>query len=259
MKRETPVFRFMNLLYQHGLGSPTHSWRKLNGAMHKGMSAAIEAGMPFAENDVTTIASKMNGRYWLHVDGLYALAVEWDNVSACKAFEQNRGFKPYELDGRRIFVGRDFVWKGTRVTCTSISAKDMVACSYKGNPSDYPRKIDRRFALTNEDIVTEERSRTKATTDLKLLAAQGKALAYVKERCFSESFLGQKARAVLTKLPKSYRAEGLEKLIDRRFGKRGTPTLLELLAMGFRYQGDLYQIQAFISDAGQIYKANLDK
>ena len=83
-------------------------------------------------------------------------------MSACHSFEAWKDRKPFIYEGKRIYVGRKFMWKGKEVKCTSF-AKDgghLIACYFRYFPkcenptfsSDVERKVDRRFKIKYEDL-----------------------------------------------------------------------------------------------------------
>ena len=124
--------------------SPGRSWRRLNGALHDTLAAAIIAHLSFLPDDFAAIRNDMNGAYWMGDgagsalgDGYYSLAVGCAHTPACISFERYAG-RPAALwsednkTPQRLHVGSEFTWKAQKLTVTSINLNYLVACSYRG-------------------------------------------------------------------------------------------------------------------------------
>ncbi len=82
-------------------------------------------------------------------------------------FEAWQGRKPFMWEGKRLYVGRAFMWEGVGVTVTSFQDEKgaLTACSYKPDTSGRgwgSRDIARRFSITNEKILRAEKDRKTA-------------------------------------------------------------------------------------------------
>lgn len=246
--KATPVYQMLLLLYRSNMKATGHSWRRLNAALSRVLAAAAEGGMVFAETDYTQIHRDMRGSYWMHGDNFYALAVKANNLSACKSYEAAVGCAGYELEGQRIYVGREFSWNGDHVTCTSIDKKNIVACSYKDR-SSYPVKIARRYSITREDLQAEDRARAQRLEDEQMDKAKTKAKAVVSQTPGLSAFLlGSNARELAKEnLSHGYLRDNVLSLIDKRFGKRGQPDVMDLLVMGYRYEREAGIVRSAVS------------
>lgn len=132
-QKDSPALQLVRLVFTEGQKATGHSWTRLNQALYQAAKVAIEGGLRFDLEDFTSFYAKMRAEYWIgaHPDGLYAAACKVGNLSACRAYEHHYGFCPYELDGQRVFVGHDFMWKGERVICTSIHKDHMCVVSQR--------------------------------------------------------------------------------------------------------------------------------
>lgn len=242
-QKDSPALQLVRLVFTEGQKATGHSWTRLNQALYQAAKVAIEGGLRFDLEDFTIFYAKMRAEYWIgaHPDGLYAAACKVGNLSACRAYEHRYGFCPYELDGQRVFVGHDFMWKGERVTCTSIHKDHLVACSYgpQGDAPSYQRKVKHRYKITHEEIRTEEKARATHKADEKIAKAQNKAREYARQYGISKEALGlcmadHAKQAALN----DYEQERLNRVISKRFKKSDKPTLLDFLTVGYRWSLD---------------------
>lgn len=154
-------YQIIQKIYRKSWESGGQSYIRLNAALQLGMQAVITAGLLFDLNDIREIASTFRSRYWFSDDDgewIFKTAVKENNLSACLSFEDYKGRKPFILEGKRMYVGRQFYWydkdgKGYYVTCTSFAENGdyFTACSYKSTDS-YRSKIDKRFKITWDDL-----------------------------------------------------------------------------------------------------------
>lgn len=242
---DSQAVHFVRHLYVHAQTATGHSWTRLNGALHQAVVTAIKGGLEFGENDFSVFYREMNGGYWLGTppDPIYAVACQYDNLSACKAFESCFEFSPYMLEGQRVYVGRDFTWDGKQVTCTSIAKDSLIACSYKPyEPGKSERKIDRRFTIKPADLAAYDKLLAKASADKKMDKARAEA-----ERWAKAWGIHEKARALsvddalIDKLSE-YERDGAREMIKKRF-KKVTPTLFDYLTVAFRYPKDRWLVE----------------
>lgn len=139
-----------------------HSWRRLNAAMHDAVSLAIRAGLQFATPDFATMFADMRGDYWFGYgpeqrgEGLYKIAVEYANLSACVSFETWKGRPPFIYGGRRLTADAAIEHFGdlhrARLTSFADDGQSIVLCTYKEREaySSSDREIDRRVRVTIE-------------------------------------------------------------------------------------------------------------
>lgn len=125
------------------------SWLRLNEVMRDAVGLAISAGLRFAKDDIGHFSKTMRMHYWASAEGLYSAAVPRGNISACQAIEAFKGRTPFMFEDERIYVGREFVWQGDAVTCTSIDKDSLIACSYRNGRDG---KIKRRYTVTLEEV-----------------------------------------------------------------------------------------------------------
>ncbi len=125
--------------------SPGRSWRRLNGALHGVLDAAITARLSFLPDDFRAIYQDMNGGYWMgNSEGsacgerYYRVMVEIGHTPACVAFEKYAG-RPAALWSEdvktpvRLHIGSEFTWMQKKLTVTNMLQDRLVACSYKGS------------------------------------------------------------------------------------------------------------------------------
>lgn len=122
--------------------SPGRSWRRLNAALGSALDAAITAHLSFEEGDFRAIYSDMNGGYWMGNgsggacgERFYNLAVLVGHTPACISFESYAGRPPIlwpeeVKTPERLTIGSRFTWEGLSVEVTSLTSKQLVACSY---------------------------------------------------------------------------------------------------------------------------------
>lgn len=245
---ESPALRSLRLIYENGQEATRHSWRHFNPAIRETLELAIRAGLRFDEDDFTVFHNQLAAGYWIgnNPDALYATACIRGNISACKAFEKYYGFKPYELDEQRIYVGRDFTWNGDSVTCTSIANDSLIACSYKAEAKgngDYSQRISHRYVITHEQVASEEKKRKHAISDEKMHKARTEAEGFVKSYNLAREILGRPISELVAALDK-YELERVNEIIIRRFKKSSNPTLLDFLVIGHRYKLDSYKVRS---------------
>ena len=142
--------------------TPGHAWQRLNHSMHSAVVLAITSGMRFMKCDFKKLMADFRGGYWFgcNHEAFYSRAVEIRNMSACHAYEEWAGRKPFIFEGERMHVGRQFIWNGHRVTCTSITPDHFIAVEPRGAVEDhvwvdkierfdrYDRTPKRRFKIT---------------------------------------------------------------------------------------------------------------
>lgn len=165
------VFGLLKTVYAHhppakGERSGAKSWRRLAAGLRQVLKAAITTSLSFALDDFKDIHEWCEGRYWLsggQKEGFYRIAVEHDNLSACRSFEHWQGRKPFIWQGKRLACNSKFLWPGKDITetvyVTSIHNTHIVACSYHG--PRYSGKTKRRYTITHEQLRAAQR---KATT-----------------------------------------------------------------------------------------------
>lgn len=98
---ESPALTAFRLLVEL---TPTESWRDVNGCRYDALKYATE-WLRFDAEDVSTIHREfVGGRWFGSSEGLYALAIQRGNKSACVAWEHHFGRKPWwhrQSDGTR--------------------------------------------------------------------------------------------------------------------------------------------------------------
>jgi hypothetical protein len=183
--KRSPAYQLMAHVWESTNEEIGHSYERLNHAMHSALTLAIGAGMKFFPGDFSAINEDFRGGYWLGAtsEWAYTLAVAVGNKSAIDAYEGYKNRGPFIADNvepgsnyshegflhlsgtrqrARLALGFKFPWRGETVNVTSMPRGDgpVIACSYKGNPSDYPSKILHRYKITREGIIEERRRMT---------------------------------------------------------------------------------------------------
>jgi len=147
---------------------------QINVAMRNVVYNAVAFGLNFDKEDFHFIRMMVDHEYF------YAEAIRARNISAAVAFEKYAKRKPFFYDNvnthkhhrilgsacrarSRLAVRFDFIWKGERVTVTSIVDKPevadgyLIACSYQPERQGYaPAKIKRRFKIKHSDLKKKE-------------------------------------------------------------------------------------------------------
>jgi hypothetical protein len=167
---DSPGFAFIEFFYRNQGHQMGRSRERFNGGVRECGRVAIRYGLEFHIDDFERLARSQTQSYhdtsiWRADEWEYSLACGSErgrfNKSAALSYEKWRGRKPFlvadigSTTPTRIFVGRDFVWAGARVKCTSFNDKEgtLVACSYKPRAEgEYESKIDRRFTITHKDL-----------------------------------------------------------------------------------------------------------
>lgn len=242
-KQESSALQFVRLLYREGQQATDHSWTRLNAALSEATAVAIKGGLCFELGDFKAFYSDLNAGYWIgsNPSGFYAIACKYGNLSACKAYEHCYGFKPYELEGQRVFVGHDFKWNGEHVTCTSISKESLIACSYKPRESadGYGRdKILHRYSITNAELAAEHKKRQGAALDQRMAKARDAAEKYASDYGLNTEALKRRVADVLPALDDDYRKRSIEEIVKRRFKKSDKPTVMDMLIVALRWRGE---------------------
>jgi hypothetical protein len=164
--KESRIYTNVQNVYQ---GNDWKSWQRLNTALAMTLNAGIIAGMFFDEDDFKNICANFKGGYWFGCDRdncygerFYSLAVEHNNLSACKSFESWKNRKPFKLDGKRICIHFVFEWQDLRVCCTSFDddGSYLIACAYESfyahGGGGYGKPI-KRFKITLDDLKAENK------------------------------------------------------------------------------------------------------
>jgi hypothetical protein len=190
----SPAMQFLSHVWKHSQEVTSHSWLKLNHAMHETLMLAVTSGMRFDTDDFGEMARLFNLGYWCgDLEYCYQRAVIYRNSSAYQAYEKHRNRKPFIMAGAswsghtgdgpageglaRLFVGAKFTWHGEKVTVTSFNDTkgSFTACSYKceepkeqcdkcGNTTTWPcEKLKSRYTITHNDI-RKAKAATKQTT-----------------------------------------------------------------------------------------------
>lgn len=169
----SPAYQLVAHVYRHSLQATSHSWTRLNTALHQALMIAIESGITFAEGDFAAIAKDFRSDKWMGTppEGFYCVAIQVGNMSAVKSFEAWKGRMPFIVDDRqyardwtgpkqRASVGLRFYWKDEWVKVTSFNDADhtITVCSYH-DTNRYEHKIKHRYLLTIDDIKTERKER----------------------------------------------------------------------------------------------------
>jgi len=171
MKRNSPAFKLAQHVWQHAqAATPGHSWQRLNQGMHGAVGLAIGVGLRFGKEDFVRFMDEFRAGYWIGAghEQFYSAAVQVRNMSACHAYEFWQDRKPFIMDGQRMYVGREFVWDGLRVRCTSFGPEHFIAvCTpnpvYRSG-SGYERvKPTRLFRITHADLKLYHKNKKAAT------------------------------------------------------------------------------------------------
>ena len=196
-KATSSVIKLLDLVWGSTNSATEHSYERLNHAMRHTLELAIGAGFEFKEGDIQHIFNSYRSGYWLSESSewIYTNAITVGNMSAIKSFEwavSRHGFLADDVDigvqrssfvhlvgdrkRERLCVGASFAYRGLRLTVTSFSddSSYVNACSYV--PKDeYQKKIDKRFKITRDDIISERAERKERNKLLELLAAHARA------------------------------------------------------------------------------------
>ena len=163
---ESPVIKFMSLIYHRSWESGGESYRRLNSGLNYALSAAISTGMKFDRDDFDYITKYFGFYHWCgqdrHMSGerYYQTAIESGNISAAISFERAMKRKAflYGIPKKRLYVYARFTWKSEQVTATSISEDGiyLIACSYHPREKHTdPNKVKKTYRLTPKDLIAE--------------------------------------------------------------------------------------------------------
>lgn len=196
-KATSNVIRLLDLVWSTTNAAVGHSYERLNHAMRSALELAIGAGFEFKEGDIKHVFDNYRSGYWIGESNewIYTDAITVGNMSAIKSFESavgRQGFLADDVDigvrrntfvhlvgdrkRERLCVGASFTYRGLRLTVTSFAnGSDYVnACTYVPK-DDYRKKIDKRFKITREDIISERAERKERSKLLLLLEAYARA------------------------------------------------------------------------------------
>lgn len=114
------------------------AWRDINPMYAETLMLAITSKMVFEPGDFAAIVERYNGGYWLgddaRIEDRYRCCIEHGHPSAAVAFEAWRRRPPFEIDGKRVYVGKFFDWEGVNYRCTSIT-NDLLRAKRNGIPA----------------------------------------------------------------------------------------------------------------------------
>ncbi|RTL06417.1 hypothetical protein EKK58_05550 [Candidatus Dependentiae bacterium] len=160
---------FLQHLWDNSQKATGHSWTRLNTAMYRAVTLAIEAGLFFDIDDFDLIYKEFRGGYWFgeqNGEGWYGTAIEYSNESACLALEKMFGRKPIVFDGRRIAVGTQIWWPerevpGGAVTSFKDDKESVIVCTYAIDPvtSQRSQTPTRRITIRRDEFVEREKAR----------------------------------------------------------------------------------------------------
>jgi hypothetical protein len=181
---KSAAIRLLDLVWQNT--TKDTSYERLNHSMRDALTLAIGCGMPMAAGDIKHVFSNYRSGYWISDsdEWIYTLAIQVGNMPAIKSYEAAKDRKPFLADDvsfsadsgyihssyvnrqrERLCVGCSFSWKGLTLKVNSF-AKDQSAvnaCSYrrvKEEGHTYATdKVDKRFKITRDDILTERAER----------------------------------------------------------------------------------------------------
>lgn len=246
---DSPALAFVRHLYTFGQQATDHSWQRLNAALFAAVEVAIDGGLEFAEGDFQALYDKFKGAHWLGTppNGFYSAACMCGNLSAARSFESAMGFKPYILEGQRVYVGRRFAWNGQQVRCTSIAKDGLIACSYKDRKKgEYAEKIDRRYTITNEEMAAEDKRLSGLAEASKMEKARLAAVKHCADWHLPEKLQKTPVDDKMLARLEDYERPRFVEWMKKRF-KKTVPTVLECLTMSRRYPSDSYLVERAVS------------
>lgn len=182
-KQDSGPIKLLQVVWEHANEGKSHSWRILNGMLHRALNIAINSGFKFEPDDFETIHKRFSGHYWMgdsippfRGEGFYTEAVAGDggyrdcycqhNRSACISFEKWVGRKPFILDGKRLCVGSRIEIEGKFYYVSSF-AKDnahLNVCGYHSQENPYGHQQGtptKRFKLAHADVKAVEKGEFK--------------------------------------------------------------------------------------------------
>jgi hypothetical protein len=176
-KKHSPAFQIISLFHAHEGYQQGRSNIRTDHAHQAIMRDCIRYGVRFDLDDFAVIRGAGEWEYGIACGSERGIL----NPSAAQAYEKFVGRTPFLIADEgtvtptRIYVGRQFKWKGKDVTCTSFAAdqKTFTACSYKPDPKGlgYSRDVEKRFAISHEDIYNERKeSKERVEIHAKLVA-----------------------------------------------------------------------------------------
>jgi len=158
-----PAFNLANIVWNdlgegsrglYGNGLKRSTFRNLNDSIVEIVDIAIDRGVRFGEDDFSRLI-RFRGPFSAdYGERFYARAVEADHISACQSYEKHMGRTPYFIDGKRVYVDREFEWEGNTVECRSFNDEEgyFNACLFDKPNRAYGRKVERRFKITHADL-----------------------------------------------------------------------------------------------------------
>lgn len=186
---------FLQHLWDNSQQATGHSWTRINSAMYKAVTLAIEAGLFFDVDDFGRIYKEFRGGYWFHEqpgEGWYGTAIEYGNESACLAIEQMHHRKPIIFDGRRIAVGTQIWWPergvpGGAVTSFKDDKGAVIVCTYAIDPETNKRSQTptKRVTIHRDEFAEREKARKgKVSLDNDMRAIRQRLLSIAGDRYF---------------------------------------------------------------------------
>lgn len=175
--KTSDAIKLLDLVWKNTNDGTSHSYERLNHAMHAALSLAIGACFKFQIDDYRHILCNYRTGYWIGEsdEWVYKLAIGVENMSAIQSFEAEKDREPFIADDvsfevyggwthgerftrqrERLCVGARFPWKGMKLTVTSFANDQsyLTACSYKKDDGTCGRaKIDKRIKITRQDIL----------------------------------------------------------------------------------------------------------
>lgn len=181
-KEDSGPIKLLDVVWKHANEGKGHSWRILNGMLHRAMNIAINSGFKFEPDDFETIHKRFDGGYWMGnsnppfvgeiyyseavADGDYRDCYCQPNRSACISFEKWVGRKPFILDGKRLCVGSRILIDGKKYHVSSFTSNNehLNVCGYHSeeNPHGHQKGTPtKRFKLTHADVKAVEKGEFK--------------------------------------------------------------------------------------------------
>lgn len=157
MERESTAYQLIKFAWQY---ERVNSYSKINSLMQDAVNLAIRANMQFKKDDFKIIKQTMGKGYWFGVNSngkgygecFYAEAIDSNNISAAKSYENFAGLKPFILEKKRVCFRFEFYDESYKYRVTGFDFEKGKITLIAYLKSDYQEKGSKKlYSFTNKE------------------------------------------------------------------------------------------------------------
>lgn len=150
-KKQSVALDVMDLVWLNSAASSRNSYKTLNRSLSNILTALIELGFVFDENDYAEIWKRYRPSYWAYVslnghhygESFYQFGTLAADLTFCKSYEKHTGREPFILNNNRLYEGFEFIYNNLyfRVSGWTKDNKRIKAVGYKNRMREGKRTL----------------------------------------------------------------------------------------------------------------------